>query len=403
MAKTFTKAEWKKINDLFKNLDGETAYKQYGLPPRRNKSVLIGSFNIRKLGKPDGKSDKAWDFLARICERFDLLAVQEVMDDLRGIRKLKDKMIGSDFGMIVSDITGSAPGDAGAPERLAFIFKWTRIERTELASDISYDRSNIINTLYTKRKAYNEAWDKYHDDLKKYKEKRAAGKDPAKPQPELPSFLTFIRQPFSVSFKVLAENGADPYEFLMITAHLIYGNYANARRMEFDALIKWLYLRAKSKKKMYYENMMLLGDCNLEFKDNEVIRKDIDEELTELNQTVLKSKRAAKVNFPLLTKHPLFGDIRTNARQNETYDQIALFSRDKRLPTYKDNAQAGTVVDGYDYGAFNFIEFIAKALYKKKASLLSKKELNNIIDKCAHDITDHMPVWIRLPIPGVNI
>ena len=48
----FTVAEWKRIEDeLTANRD------RYGFPQREYGSVLLGSFNVRKLG----------EFLARIC------------------------------------------------------------------------------------------------------------------------------------------------------------------------------------------------------------------------------------------------------------------------------------------------------------------------------------------------
>jgi hypothetical protein len=145
-----------------------------------------------------------------------------------------------------------------------------------------------------------------------------------------------------------------------------------------------------------------MGDCNLEFEDINIKRKDIDERLKELNETTLKSKKAAKVNFPFLTKHPTHGEIKTNARQDQTYDQIAIFAHDSRLPDYKANAIAGkSGDDGYDYGVFSFIDIVSKAIYGKKfKQLIDSNKENTIYNKVKKEISDHMPGWIRLPIPG---
>lgn len=398
----FTEAEWKQIANLAK-----TSAEDYGLPQRRHKSVVIGTFNIRKLGKVTGRSTQAWDFLAMVCERFDLLAVQEVMFDLGGTLELLKRMVGTDLGLVVSDATGVFPGDRGNPERLVFLFKWTRIRRTELASDITYDRTKVVQTLFENRVAFSDAFKQHDQDIKDWKKKARKAKQegrkkPDKPLIKLPTFLTFIRQPHCASFEVTGYNGAKPYEFLVVNAHLLYGVNAYERKLEFDALIEWLTLRAKQRKRLYYENILMMGDCNLEFKDAGIKRTEIDAQMKLLNETKLKSKRAAKVNFPLLDPHPnpKRNPLRTNARQDQTYDQIAIFAHDNRLPTYKANKQAGTMPDGYDYGVFKFMDLFAKALHGRKFRALTKHQRDTITEKVEHDVSDHMPAWIRLPIPG---
>ena len=86
-SKKFTASEWKKILAL-----AEDSAEEFGLPARRSKSVVLGTFNIRKLGEVKKRSPGAWDFLAFLCRRFDFLAIQEVMDNLEGVRALKERM-----------------------------------------------------------------------------------------------------------------------------------------------------------------------------------------------------------------------------------------------------------------------------------------------------------------------
>ncbi len=83
MARQFTSAEWDIINARL-----EADPERYGLPQREYGSTLLGSFNIRKLGSSRSRSPDTWEFLANVCRSFDLLAVQEVMDDLSGLRRL---------------------------------------------------------------------------------------------------------------------------------------------------------------------------------------------------------------------------------------------------------------------------------------------------------------------------
>ena len=49
--------------------------------------MLLGSLNIRKLGSARSRNSDTWEFLADVCRSFDLLAVQEIMDDLGGLRR----------------------------------------------------------------------------------------------------------------------------------------------------------------------------------------------------------------------------------------------------------------------------------------------------------------------------
>jgi hypothetical protein len=314
--------------------------------------------------------------------------------------------LGDKYGMVVSDVTGQFPGDAGNPERLAFLFKWPRIARTELSSDITYDRSKVVETLFTDRALFQEGWEKHIEKIgawlervrvaKKQKKKRA----PSKPAIVLSSFLTFIRQPHCASFRVLPRSGGKSIDFLAVNAHLLYGTNADERRWEFEALIEWLTLRAKKADTMYYKNIILLGDCNLEFKDVDAKRDAIEQQLKDLNKKKLSGKKAAEVNFPLLDEHPKYGLIRTNARQNQTYDQIAIFSHDKRLPRYKKNKVAGTPeAKGYDYGVFRFTDLIGDALYGSSFKDLLKPKQDYIYKRSRNEISDHMPAWIRLAVP----
>ena len=144
---------------------------------------------------------------------------------------------------------------------------------------------------------------------------------------------------------------------------------------------------------------MLLGDCNLDFDSVQLMREDIDAFLKGLNESVLKSRKAADANFPLLSAHPALGIIKTALRQKQTYDQIGIFSNDPRLPTPDDNDTAGSVVGGYDYGVFNIANLIATALHGKEIDQVTLTQRKAIYKKAEFDISDHMPIWMRLKLP----
>ena len=152
MARQFTSADWKLIRA---RLDEDP--RRYGLPQREYGSVLLGSFNIRKLGSSRSRNADTWEFLADVCRSFDLLAVQEIMDDLSGLRRLMS-LLGPEFSMVVSDQTGVFPGEPGLGERLGFIYRWNTVERMEVASDVTYDRTKVIDSIAGNYEAFVATW-----------------------------------------------------------------------------------------------------------------------------------------------------------------------------------------------------------------------------------------------------
>ncbi len=421
MAKSFAPGEWTRVNALL-----DRRHADFGLPERRADSVVLASFNIRKLGQIKNKSPGAWAFLKRFRECCDLIAVQEVQDNLEALNHLHG-LLGGKYGMAASDITGGYAGRQALLERLAYLFRWDRIERTEVASDITIDRSAVLGTLYDQRADFLAAfkarvaglaeWQKRVDlKLAPWKLKVAAWERAGKPRPKpkkprtpkkppfvLAHFLTFIRTPHCVSFRVKGAAGADPYEFLAVNAHLLYGDKTkqkDEREMEFYGLVYWLVERARKADRLYHKNIFLLGDLNLDFRKVDKRRDRIEGELKRLNGGDLKGKGRATVYFPFLDVHPDENTVfRSTARNTETYDQIALFSHDPRLPRPKDKSTAGTVAGGIDYGVFNFSDLFAEALHRKPFLKLTKKQRDALIAKFEHDVSDHMPIWIRLPKP----
>lgn len=391
----FTAQEWQAIDS---KLSQNPA--RFGCPIRRQDSVVIGSFNALKLGKADD-SAKRWDFLERFASRFDLLAVQEVTDDLAGIRRLRD-MLGPSFQLLVSDTTGAVPGSRGLRERLAYLYRPERIELKELASDITYDRSVVINSL----KEDIDAWKKFFKDFDDTNKARvqAGKKKLGLSDVAHPNFLTFIRTPHCASFSIKGKSGANPADFLAINAHLLYGANKEERTREFFALLDWLVQRAKQSKRMYYKNMILMGDLNMDFDSAQSRYSDIVQRLVDLQSNLLSGQNAARVNFPFLNVHPdQISLFNTNARRSETFDHIAFFidKNETALPQDSDNSGAGSNgLNGYDYGVFDFSELFAQSIHGMSFSQLTKAKIDDVFKKSKADVSDHMPIWVRIPIPG---
>ena len=153
------------------------------MPKREYGSVLLGSFNIRKLGSSRSRSPDTWDFLSEVCQSFDLIAIQEIVDDLTGLKRLMG-LLGSEFGLIVSDQTGAFPGEPGLGERLGFIYRRSVVERMEVATDISYDRTKVLNTISDNYEVFTDVMDSYSVRWQAYRD----GSSRRKPRLRLPIF-----------------------------------------------------------------------------------------------------------------------------------------------------------------------------------------------------------------------
>ncbi|HEY9644956.1 MAG TPA: hypothetical protein V6C88_01230 [Chroococcidiopsis sp.] len=396
MSQEFTADEWNQIMTLLAaNPD------RYGLPRREYGSVVLGSFNVRKLGARKPRSEMTWKFLAQVCRQFDLLAVQEIMPDLEGFDYLKGLM-GDEFGAVVSDVTGVFPGEEGLGERLGFIFNWSVVQRGTIVSDISYDRSKLLATMIEHHQALSEAltpYLRYLDALKAW-EQNPSGTKPKKPKVQVPVFLTFIRQPFCASFKIVGHPGTTPYEIMAVNAHLYFGEGIEDRRQEFDALMEWILAQVKTNDQTYYPNFVLLGDLNLDFDDPIRDRPRIEKHIKTFNQDMQAAGSTTNVNFPFIDIHPTqTAPFRSNARLSETFDQIGLFNRDRRLPDYTINATMGSHPRGPDYGVFNFVELFREGLGLPPLEQLSPAEQKAFYARFEFEVSDHLPLWLRLPLP----
>ena len=399
MAGRFTSAQWDSIEA---ELISDTA--RYGMPDGpREESMLFASFNIRKLGSVRNRQ-RELAFLARFCARCDLVAIQEVQDSLEGLLRLKslvDERVSSsgEFELLVSDITGEVPGQSGMAERLAFLYRKSRVRRMDVTSDIAIDRTGVIENFSRNETEITQAWEAYRKKLQAFK----AGNRKTKPTFSMPAFLTFTRTPYVAAFEVPAAGNAKPLRFIAVNAHLLYGT-PRERKAEFKALLHWMTMRLKSEKRMIAPNFILLGDLNLDFDKPVKDRNEIETYIKGLNKEVFGSDDARRIYFPFIDKHPLTGrEIRTNARQNQTFDQIAFFrgAKEKKLPSHIGrNSIDRSQPDGFDYGVFNFAELFSRVIKGKAYHSLSKDERKALGKHFEHSVSDHLPIWIRLPRPG---
>ena len=184
---------------------------------------------------------------------------------------------------------------------------------------------------------------------------------------------------------------------MVINAHLLYGDYMSDREQEFEALMEWIVERVKQETKTYFNNFILMGDLNLNFDNPERDRVSVSENMKTFNSN---AGNEFDVNFPFIDVHSGENEVyRTNARKNQTFDQIGLFFKDNRFPNFEDNGTMNDNVTGPNYGMFDFVNLFAKATTGKEFSQMTSSEKKSFYPKFEHKVSDHMPIWLRLPMP----
>lgn len=392
MAESFDPAEWQTINTW---LDTDNNHFVYGLPGRRDASIVIASWNIRKFGAlrdEEGelkRSAGAFDMIVRFCRQCDLIAIQEVQTDTGELFELLRRLNagGRQYRLIMSDVTGRAPGYSGMAERFAFLYDTAKVQLGPLASDLSFDRSAVLDNI-------SEAFARAREGEFKAEEPDGIfakiadwiGNIPKLADRALNTFVQFIRTPHLVEFIVEGDGGR--YHLHCVNAHLVSGKNKTEREREFFALLEWLLIDSKTTVAEEGKVTMILADLNLDFERDVTRRRNgIEEYVTSINK---ERKLEAKVNFPFLD-----GSFFTNARKDETFDHIAYIADDPRWPRGRHNDLAGTLgPDQFDYGMFDFVSLFRDAGPAQFP--------NGDVDytKFEHDFSDHMPIWIRMPIPA---
>ena len=217
-------------------------------------TLLLATWNIRDF--KDNRRDESLHYLAEIINRFDLVAVQEVGNNMEGLRKVA-ALLGHNWDYIVTD---STEGTAGGGERMAFIYDKCKVSFRKIAGELVLPQSKLI----------------VHEDEK----------------------LQFARTPFSVAFQ------AGWFKFMLVTVHIYYGKGVkeDPRRVaEIASVAKFLKDRAKKED----ENYILLGDFNI-FKTNDATMKAMEKEGFYIPQAIRahptdlgKSKHYDQIAFKL--------------------------------------------------------------------------------------------------------
>ncbi len=311
------------------------------IPKKTLDNILLATWNIREFDSRayGDRMVEAIYYIAEIIDHFDLVAIQEVRDNLEGLRRLM-AVLGSDWDVIFTDVTEGRPGNR---ERMAFVYDKRKVKFGGLVGEVVLPEKKDAN-----------------GHLKPIKQ--------------------LARSPFMVGFM------AGWYRFTIVTVHLIYGKSgAEAPERVKEAEMLSDFLADKCDHKTAWSNtMVLLGDFNI-FKPN--------------NATFNKIVKNFYIPESLQS-------LPSNVSQNKHYDQIAF-----RSPYLKSFLERGEKANA---GVFNFFDYVytlddeetfidnmGRSYYHD-----SDDDLRTDRGKAryyrqywrTHQMSDHLPMWIQLPI-----
>lgn len=199
------------------------------IPAKRlEQNLLIATWNVRGFGDITRKwaSDAhdspkrdlhATRCIAEIISHFDVIAVQEVKANIRGLRDVM-RVLGNDWGLILTDVNR---GNAGNDERMAFLFDTRRVQLSGLACELVVPQEQL----------------------------QSIAPDALQRQ--------FARTPYGVGFRSAGTT------FVLVTLHILFGSNAQQRIPELKAIARWMSDWAKQISD-YEQNLLALGDFNIE-------------------------------------------------------------------------------------------------------------------------------------------
>jgi endonuclease/exonuclease/phosphatase family metal-dependent hydrolase len=189
--------------------DADSPFK---VPSRKlNENLIIATWNIQQFS--NNKSPRALQYIADICERFDIIALQEVKTDLRGLAALLELLPGN-YRVLVSDPTGNN-------ERFAFLYDKRSVVSTGLVCEIGFDVD--------------------------------AGSHQG---------FQLHRMPYCASFR------GGRFDFVIASVHIFFGDNAEERefrRVEIERLVEFIDRRSRVKpNKVFDQDFFVVGDFNIE-------------------------------------------------------------------------------------------------------------------------------------------
>ncbi len=190
-------------------------------PIRRRKSdgaLLLATWNIRDFDSNKfgwgPRLPETFYYLAEFVSAFDLVAIQEVNEDLEPFRRLM-RILGREWDYIVTDVTEGASGNG---ERMAFVYNTEKVWFRKVAGEIVLPEGQLVVAR-----------------------KKVKPKD----QPDIAPTIVETRQQFARSpFMVAFQSGW--FRFSLCTVHIYYGkDSGNELQRRIDEIRKLVAFFAK--------------------------------------------------------------------------------------------------------------------------------------------------------------
>ena len=183
----------------------------FKVPNRRvDENLLIATWNIQNFS--DRHTTRAIQYIADICERFDVVALQEVKTNLRGLARAQEQLPGN-YKILVTDPTGNH-------ERFAFL----------------YDKRTVIPTGLVCEIGFNVPGESHEG-------------------------FQLHRMPYCASFR------AGRFDFVIANVHIFFGQGAageDMREEEIKRLADFIQKRAKTERlKVFDRDFFVMGDFNI--------------------------------------------------------------------------------------------------------------------------------------------
>lgn len=325
---------------------------------RKDSSILLATWNIRDLGakkfNPDGRMKESLHYLAEVASCFDLIALQEVNEEIKDFEALV-AMLGGSWDYILTDMTEGTPGNG---ERMAYLYNRDRVWFRKIAGEIVLPKGQlIVPTQAVKPPAEITPAE------------AALVPDPPKTDPAAMEGQQFARTPFLVAFQ------AGWFKFNLCTVHIYYGKDTGAKLRqrigEIKALVAFFAKRQDRENKgirpQAAENYVLLGDFNVVSPEHETM-------------TSLVSK-GFKIPEPIDGVH-----LRD---RKHFYDQIAVRVKDPRFKVL-DGGIVNLYEDVFTDADLPIYSSHVPATPKRKSELARYQQWRT------WQMSDHDPLWVEI-------
>ena len=286
------------------------------LGDRKPRNLVIGSWNIRAFDDGRPRRDESLHYIAEIIDHFEICAVQEIKEDLRPLRRLMT-LLGPNWDYFVTDVTEGGPGNR---ERQAFLYNTNKVRFRNLVGEVVLPRDQLLNGAQ------------------------------------------IARTPFFASFQ------AGWFRFTLMSVHILFGGSSAADKAARAAELGVLAQKAVERGAKEDEVYVLIGDMNIEARDDAIMAR-----LTDHGLTV-----------------PYFGP--TNLGGTKYYDQIAFTGENVKTHLVQSGSfdWRGAVYRPEDKAHYRPIAETARG------APYSNWDASYEAHFASFEMSDHLPIWVEI-------